>query len=75
MELKQQNYSQEPKIEEVSQVRIEDLQGLFKTSSAVPTHNPRKFSEQIVIYTSGSTYRFYWYDVTNATWHYVTATA
>lgn len=73
MEQKQPSY-REPKIEEIQAVRIEDLQGLFKTSSTVPTHTPRKFSEQIVIYTSGSTYRFYWYDTTAGAWRYATGT-
>lgn len=77
MEKKQPSYSveyQEPKIEEIQQVRIEDLGGLFKTSSAVPTHIPRKFSEQIAIYTSGATYRLYWYDTTAGAWRYASGT-
>ena len=56
------------------QIRIEELDGLFKTSSSIPTHIPKKFSEQIVIYTSGSTYRLYWYDTANNAWRYATGT-
>mgnify|MGYP001580784944 CR=1 FL=1 len=61
-------------IEMIKQIRIEELGGLFKTSSAVPTHIPKKFSEQIVVYTSGSTYRLYWYDTTGGAWRYATGT-
>ncbi len=73
MEKKQPSYNleyQEPKIEEIKRIRFDELDGLFQTSSSVPTHVPRKFSEQIVIYTSGATYRLYWYDNANGAWRY-----
>ncbi len=54
-------------------IDIRNLYGLFPTVTSVPTHIPRKFDEQFRIYVSGSTYRFYWYDVTNATWRYSAA--
>lgn len=52
-----------------------ELLGTVLTVSAAPTHVPRNFLDQFRIYTNGATLRFYWYDITNATWHYVTATA
>lgn len=60
--------------QEIKQARIEDLGGLFLTSSSVPTHIPKKFSEQFVIYTSGSTYRLYWWDTTGGAWRYASGT-
>ena len=53
----------------------QDLFGKFKTVTAAPTEQPINFLDQIRIYTNGSTYRLYWYDATNKTWHFVTATA
>lgn len=56
-----------------------ELFGLFKTVTVVPTATPipvpRNYLDQIQIYTNGATLRLYWYDVTNNTWHYVSATA
>jgi hypothetical protein len=46
------------------------LNGLIPTVSSVPTHTPRKFSEQFRIYANGSDFRFYWYDTTNGAWRY-----
>lgn len=56
-------------------IRIEDIWGVIKTIDTEPTYTPRKLNEQFVIYTNGATLRFYWYDITNNVWHYVTATA
>jgi len=56
-------------------LKLENIFGMIRTVDAVPTHTPRNLFEQIIIYTSGATLRFYWYDVTNNLWHYVTATA
>ncbi len=52
-----------------------DILGIFDTVSVIPTATPSSFYEQIKIYTNGTTYRFYWFDVKNNIWHYVTATA
>jgi len=46
------------------------INGLIPTVSSVPTHTPRKFSEQFRIYANGSDFRFYWYDTTNGAWSY-----
>ena len=55
-----------------TRVRIEDLQGLFKSISSVPTHSPRNFYEQIVFYKNGATYRLYFY--VEDSWHYASLT-
>lgn len=55
--------------------RIDDLLGMFQTVSTAPTATPKRIINQIQIYTNGGTLRLYWYDTTNNTWHYVTATA
>ena len=55
--------------------KIRDLFGLFQTVSVAPTVAPLKLINQIQIYTNGATYRLYWWDNTNNTWHYITATA
>jgi hypothetical protein len=55
--------------------RIENIWGLFRTSTTAPTGKPVKFGDQIVVYTNGSTYRLYWYDTKNNVWHYITASA
>ncbi len=58
-----------------AQLRADNVFGMFKTVSSVPTGVPKNWFDQIQIYVNGLTLRLYWYDVTNATWHYVTATA
>lgn len=64
-----------PDFEIKQQQRADDVFGLFETVSAAPTGIPKTWFDQIKIYTNGATLRLYWYDATNATWHYVTATA
>lgn len=59
----------------VPRTELRSVWGMFQTVSAAPTVAPANFQNQIQIYTNGTTYRLYWYDVTNNTWHYVTATA
>jgi hypothetical protein len=54
---------------------IRDLVGMFRTVDTAPTDAPKNLIDQIVIYKNATTYRLYWYDSTNAQWHYVTATA
>ena len=56
-------------------IKTNDIFGLFSTVSVAPTSHPKNFSDQILIFTNGATLRLYWYDATNSTWHYVTATA
>lgn len=69
----------EPTVSPVLPTRIEDIWGMIRTVSvapdAAPVVKPRKFNEQFLIYKNGATLRFYWFDLTNKTWHYVTATA
>lgn len=64
-----------PNIEIKQQQRADDVFGLFETVSTAPTATPKTWFDQIKIYTNGATLRLYWYDATNATWHYITATA
>ena len=65
-----------PKNDELNHpTRAENVFGMFKTSDQVPTGTPKNWFDQILIYKNGATLRLYWYDVTNAGWHYVTATA
>lgn len=52
-----------------------DILGMLETVSTAPTAVPTSIYEQVKIYTNGATLRFYWFDVANNTWHYVTATA
>ena len=54
--------------------RAEDLRGLYKTVSAVPTRTPTKLQDQIVFYSSGGTLRIYMYDATNHGWHFAALT-
>lgn len=67
----------EPELKDGTQqpIFLDQIVGLFQTVSTAPTVSPRFVKDQIQIYTSGSTFRFYWWDNTNKTWHYVTATA
>lgn len=46
--------------------------GMFKTKSDVPSGMPTNWFDQIVIYKSGATLKLYIYDVTNAAWRSVT---
>lgn len=59
--------------------KIEDIWGMIRTVTvapdAAPVVKPRKFNEQFLIYTNGATLRFYWFDLENKTWHYITASA
>lgn len=56
-------------------INLRDILGKIEIVSAAPVGKPANIGEQLKIYTNGSTYRFYWYDTTAGTWHYVTATA
>ena len=59
----------------VPKLNVPNAFNMFQTVTSVPTVAPSNWQNQIQIYTSGSTYRLYWWDNTNNTWHYVTATA
>ncbi len=54
--------------------RVENVWGLFGTSSTVPTHVPRNLYEQVVNYKNGATKRLYTYDAVNNIWSYVALT-
>jgi len=54
--------------------KLENIYGMFNTSSSIPTATPNVARDQIVFYSSGSTYRVYIYDVTNNVWRYATLT-
>lgn len=54
---------------------VQEITGLFKTVSVVPTYIPRSIFEQIVIYVSGSTKRLYIYDADGNTWVKLTGTS
>lgn len=64
----------EVSLEQESGTHILDVLGTLKTSSTVPTHVPRKMSEQIIMYASGATYRLYIYDINNKAWRYASLT-
>lgn len=55
-------------------MRLDEIFGMFRTVSAVPTGKPSKASDQIVIYISGATFRLYVYETTNKAWKYTTLT-
>lgn len=59
----------------ILQIKAQNIIGMFQTVSVAPTGVPFNWQNQIQIYTNGGTLRLYWYDVTNNTWHYITATA
>lgn len=56
-------------------VNFRDILGKIQVVSTVPIGKPTTVEGQFKIYTNGTTFRFYWYDTTAGTWHYVTATA
>jgi hypothetical protein len=47
---------------------LDDLKRLLKTHSAVPTHEPKKLTEQFYLYKNDTTYRLYVY--INNEWKY-----
>lgn len=58
-----------------ARVNLRDIFGKIEVVSVAPVGKPNDIAGQLKILTSGGTLRFYWYDTTAATWHYVTATA
>lgn len=60
---------------DTARVNLRDIFGKIEVVSTAPIGKPTDIGAQFKIYTNGVTYRFYWYDTTSGTWHYVTATA
>lgn len=56
------------------QNRAEQVFGMFKTVSVVPTSTPKNWFDQIQLYKNGGTLKVYIYDVTNAAWRQWTVT-
>jgi len=48
-----------------------EIMGLFEVVSSAPSHQPKRFYDQIKIYKSGATRRLYWYDQNAGEWVYV----
>lgn len=42
--------------------------GMFKTVSVVPTRTPKNWFDQIVLYVNGSVIKLYVFDTTNFVW-------
>jgi hypothetical protein len=74
-ELKNEIQEIDSSVNPVPRTELRNVWGMFQTVSSAPTAVPLSFQNQIQIYTNGATYRLYWYDVTNNTWHYVSATS
>lgn len=53
-------------------IQLRDIAGFFEIVSAVPTHTPKSFYDQIKIYVNGATLELYVYDPVNDDWYAAT---
>lgn len=63
-----------PDIRQKEQQRSENVIGMFKTVTVIPTLTPKNWFDQIVYYNNSGTKRLYFYDVSNHTWSYTNLT-